>query len=107
MPPQLSALRKFPGIIRVATLLLGILGLIFIIVALSLHSSREYVGYEASFYAFISVTSVSGPRHPFLYLPRISLLTRPTVRLDHTLVHKCYLCPPLSRPVPSSYRHRV
>lgn len=59
MAPQLSNLRQRPGMLRIASLLLSLVGLIFIIVALCLHNTYEMVGFEASVYAFISLTTVS------------------------------------------------
>lgn len=63
MPANFSALRQRPGSIRVATLLLGLLGLIFIIVALALHNTDDFVGYEASVYDFLSLATVRPRKH--------------------------------------------
>lgn len=50
MAMNTTVLRQRSGIIRIATLLPSLLGLIFLIVDLSLQGTDEMVGFEASIY---------------------------------------------------------
>lgn len=59
MAPQLSTLTRFPGVVRLTMLLLSLIGLIFIIVACTFHREEDFIYFEAGFYDFISLTTVS------------------------------------------------
>ena len=58
MPTQPSTLYRFPGDIRIATVLLALIGLIFIIVAITIHRTDDFIAYEAVVIDFIAITTV-------------------------------------------------
>lgn len=61
MAPQSSNLRSSAGLLRLAMLLLGIIGLAFIIAAVCIHDTDDFVGYEAVTYDAIGITTVRLP----------------------------------------------
>lgn len=67
------ALRERTGILRTVCLVMSLIALIFIIVALHIHGTDDFIGYEASFADAISITTVSpSPSHPRHLSPKLT-----------------------------------
>lgn len=54
-----SALRERTGVLRTACFVLALIALIFIIVAIRIQGTDDFIGYEAVFADAISITTVS------------------------------------------------
>ena len=102
MALQFAHLRQPHGIIRLATLLLGLVGLAFIIADLILQNTEALIAYELATTPAISITTVRmAPRYR---CSRLQLTSK--VRLDDSLVSKRGLRPPVPWLVSSRRRHR-